>query len=304
MYECLFREISPEFKGNQQQDAHELLKCVLMNIDEASNELNTSRSKLKLCIGNRFRENNLQVLVQNLDSNAKKLQANVSMFQANNTAACNVDLKKNASILCDLKRELQEVEDMSFRVTERRNMLTSDVLRAEECSLYRDMKRQKYSQKTLSSDLRECICDGGDHILIDDGDDEEISFRVADNQFSGSQVSLICLNELLRGKQQQEILQNCHIQLHRLDSPLGMRHANFATGAISNLVTELFQGMMSLKTKCLNCLKETERKEEFQDISLPIRKPTAAVDRSNKSNADGDNKNKRGLYYDQTFCSQ
>lgn len=274
-------EISPEFKGNQQQDAHELLKCVLMNIDEASNELNTSRSKLKLCIGNRSRESNLQEMVKNLDSNSEKLQTNALLFEANNHAACDVDLKNSSSVLCDdLKNELQEDEETGFRATDGCNLLTSDVLSGEKWTLYRGMKR-KYGQFDCESD---------DHLRVD----EEISMKLKPSRVAdtGSQVSFIRLSPLSKSQLQQQIVQNCCIHLHRFDSPLGMHDANFATQAMSNLVTEMFQGMMSLKTKCLNCMKETERKEEFQDISLPIRKPTA-VDSSNNSNAYSGDKSKR-----------
>lgn len=292
MYEHLFREISPEFKGNQQQDAHELLKCVLMNIDEASNELNTYRSKLKLCIGNRSRESTLQGMVKN----AKELQENVLLFEANNHATSDVDLKSNSSVLCDdLKNDQQGDGDMSFRATDRCNLSTSDILRGEKRTLYRGMKR-KYGQETRNLDLSQFGCDSEDHLLVDEDISMKLEpFRVADNQFPGSQVSLICLSPSVKSPVQRQMVQNCEIQLHRLDSPLGMRHANFATQAVSNLVTELFQGMMSLKTKCLNCLKETERKEEFEDISLPIRKPTV-VHSNNNSNGDANSKNQRGLY--------
>uniref|UniRef100_A0ACB8F3X3 Uncharacterized protein n=1 Tax=Sphaerodactylus townsendi TaxID=933632 RepID=A0ACB8F3X3_9SAUR len=46
----------------------------------------------------------------------------------------------------------------------------------------------------------------------------------------------------------------------------GTELANF------NLVEKLFQGQLVLRTRCLECERFTERREDFQDISVPVQK--------------------------------
>lgn len=42
--------------------------------------------------------------------------------------------------------------------------------------------------------------------------------------------------------------------------------------AVFNLVERLFQGQLVLRTRCLECECFTERREDFQDISVPVQK--------------------------------
>lgn len=37
-----------------------------------------------------------------------------------------------------------------------------------------------------------------------------------------------------------------------------------------DLMTRLFQGQLVLRTRCLECESFTERREDFQDISVPV----------------------------------
>lgn len=52
-----------------------------------------------------------------------------------------------------------------------------------------------------------------------------------------------------------------------LNSPIffiGTEHIGF------ELVEKLFQGQLVLRTRCLECESLTERREDFQDISVPV----------------------------------
>jgi len=40
--------------------------------------------------------------------------------------------------------------------------------------------------------------------------------------------------------------------------------------AVFELVDKLFQGQLVLRTRCLECECFTERREDFQDISVPV----------------------------------
>lgn len=42
--------------------------------------------------------------------------------------------------------------------------------------------------------------------------------------------------------------------------------------AVSDLVERLFQGQLVLRTRCLECECFTERREDFQDISVPVQR--------------------------------
>lgn len=37
-----------------------------------------------------------------------------------------------------------------------------------------------------------------------------------------------------------------------------------------DLMTRLFQGQLVLRTRCLECESFTERREDFQDVSVPV----------------------------------
>ena len=61
-------------------------------------------------------------------------------------------------------------------------------------------------------------------------------------------------------------------------SPEKSVSARFATTCLArqraqrfNIIEKLFQGTMMMKTKCLECERCTERKENFQDVSVPLK---------------------------------
>lgn len=50
------------------------------------------------------------------------------------------------------------------------------------------------------------------------------------------------------------------------------------------LVEKLFQGQLVLRTRCLECESLTERREDFQDISVPVQEDELSkVDESSES---------------------
>ncbi|KAM6456344.1 ubiquitin carboxyl-terminal hydrolase 1 isoform 2-T3 [Liasis olivaceus] len=58
-----------------------------------------------------------------------------------------------------------------------------------------------------------------------------------------------------------------------MESTVGERIEHFNQElAIFNLVERLFQGQLVLRTRCLECECFTERREDFQDISVPVQK--------------------------------
>ena len=61
-------------------------------------------------------------------------------------------------------------------------------------------------------------------------------------------------------------------------SPEKSVSARFATTCLArqraqrfNIIEKLFQGTMMMRTKCLECERCTERKENFQDVSVPLK---------------------------------
>ncbi|XP_007421328.1 ubiquitin carboxyl-terminal hydrolase 1 isoform X2 [Python bivittatus] len=58
-----------------------------------------------------------------------------------------------------------------------------------------------------------------------------------------------------------------------MESTVGERIEHFNQElAVFNLVERLFQGQLVLRTRCLECECFTERREDFQDISVPVQK--------------------------------
>lgn len=100
--------------------------------------------------------------------------------------------------------------------------------------------------------------------------DDEISFRF-EAPSSLARPGVSCSEIPAQG------VHSARVSIPRLDSPRGLQLANISTGYASNMVTELFQGYMLLKTKCLSCGTESTRKEAFQEVSLPFRRRGEAV---------------------------
>lgn len=59
--------------------------------------------------------------------------------------------------------------------------------------------------------------------------------------------------------------------------------------AVFELVEKLFQGQLVLRTRCLECECFTERREDFQDISVPVQE-----DELSKSEESSESKYQKG----------
>lgn len=49
------------------------------------------------------------------------------------------------------------------------------------------------------------------------------------------------------------------------------------------MLKRLFQGQLVLQTRCLECECYTERREDFQDISVPVQEENNCPDTSSES---------------------
>lgn len=259
---CVFfhfdREINSDFQGNQPQDAHELLKCLLMIIDETTNKLNRSRSEIKRSIDDVAPIWISSPKVKRASADAEHLDLSV-LFGGDATPPWRNFRFDGISRSVDHS----EVVTSTYLEPERRRGMKGDCCLGVNFSGH--CVKASTGAETLTFSRKKCL----KKKLWGAGD--EIPFKV-EAPSSPTQPGVVLCSGTLQG-----VHHSVRVSIPRLDSPRGLRLANIGTGYASSMVTELFQGYMLLKTKCLSCGTESTRKEEFQEVSLPFRRRGEAV---------------------------
>lgn len=253
------REINSDFQGNQPQDAHELLKCLLMIIDETTNKLNRSRSEIRRSVGDAA-----PILISSPEVNGARAEAEPLRLSAllGGDAPSWRDFRVEYFYGISRPVDLSEVVTSTYLEPERRRRgVRGDRGLGVNFSGHRVKKSADAETQTLSR--KKCskkkLWSGGDGISVE-----------VQAPSSPDPPGILC-SETLRG------VHGARVLVPRLDTPRGLHSANIGTGYASSMVTELFQGYMLLKTKCLSCGTESTRKEEFQEVSLPFRRRSEAV---------------------------
>ncbi|XP_057641306.1 ubiquitin carboxyl-terminal hydrolase 1 [Chionomys nivalis] len=275
------RELNPMYEGYLQHDAQEVLQCILGNIQETcqllkkdevkslpalstkveekshqkeelrgvnSMEIDTMRNledfKEKLPKGNWKRRcdsesGNIKKKVK-LSKESQSLEENQRQTRSKRKAAGDT-LEASPNIVPTCVSESESVRPSQKKSKVKINWLKSTTkqpsILSKFCSLGKitTNQRSKGQSKENESDLEE---DPGKH----EGDSTANGGTLDSPGSSGTPVAASDVKPINKGAEQ-----------------IGFE-----------LVEKLFQGQLVLRTRCLECESLTERREDFQDISVPV----------------------------------
>ncbi|KAM7097904.1 ubiquitin carboxyl-terminal hydrolase 1 [Molossus nigricans] len=274
------RELNPMYEGYLQHDAQEVLQCILGNIQETCQLLKKEEVKNVAELSNKVEEkphqkeeisgvNSIEMDNMRHSEDYKEKLPKGNGKRKSDTEFGNVKKKIKAS------KEHQSLEE-NQRQTRSKRKVTGDTLEvppkivakyiSENENIRPSQKKSKVKINWLKSTTKQ------PSILS-----KFCSLGKMTNQGSKGQ-SKENENDLEEdsGKYENDnIINGC-----RLESPGNnikpingneVKPINKGTEQIGfELVEKLFQGQLVLRTRCLECESLTERREDFQDISVPV----------------------------------
>ncbi|XP_063115725.1 ubiquitin carboxyl-terminal hydrolase 1 isoform X2 [Cavia porcellus] len=255
------RELNPMYEGYLQHDAQEVLQCILGNIQETCQLLKKE--------------------VKNVAELPPKVEEPHPKEEASVMNRMDVDSVKNSE---DHKEKPPKGNGKRKSDTEFGNMKKKAKVAKEHQSLDEN-QRQTRSKRRASGDVLE----GTPQVTPECASEcqgaraSQKKSRVKINWLKSatkqpSILSKFCSLGKLRANQGPK--GQCKEEEHDLDrslergGPASVDEADpLSRGAEQigfELVEKLFQGQLVLRTRCLECESLTERREDFQDISVPV----------------------------------
>ncbi|XP_005074378.2 ubiquitin carboxyl-terminal hydrolase 1 [Mesocricetus auratus] len=274
------RELNPMYEGYLQHDAQEVLQCILGNIQETCQLLKKEEVKTFAEVSTKVEEKPYQKEeISGVNSteteSGKDLEDSKEKLPKGNWKRKSDSESGNMKKKVKLSKDSQALEE-NQRQTRSKRKATGDTLEispkiiptcvSENESARPSQKKSKVKINWLKSATKQPsilskFCSLG---------------KITTNQRSrGQPRENECGLEEDLGKHQSDPTANGGI----LESPGGVAPANVSEVKPINkgaehigfeLVEKLFQGQLVLRTRCLECESLTERREDFQDISVPV----------------------------------
>ncbi|XP_006879910.1 PREDICTED: ubiquitin carboxyl-terminal hydrolase 1, partial [Elephantulus edwardii] len=277
------RELNPMYEGYLQHDAQEVLQCILGNIQETCQLLKKEEVKNMTELSTEVEEKPHQKEDSN-DSNIIQMdnmrhcEEYKEKIPKGNTKRKSETEFSNIKKKAKLSKEYQSVED-NQRQTRSKRKATSDMLEipakisskntCENESAKPSQKKSRVKINWLKSATKQPsilskFCSLG---------------KIATNQGSKGQFKE-SEDDLEEDVEKCENDNTLKVNGCGLDSPgSNVKPINVNEDKAINkgveqigfdLVEKLFQGQLVLRTRCLECESLTERRENFQDISVPV----------------------------------
>lgn len=275
------RELNPMYEGYLQHDAQEVLQCILGNIQETCQLLKKDEVKSLPELSTKVEEKSHQkeeirgVNSMEIDSMRNLEDFKEKLPKGNWKRKCDSE-SGNMKKKVKLSKESQSLEE-NQRQTRSKRKATGDTLEAspniipkcvsENESVRPSQKKSKVKINWLKSTTKQPsilskFCSLG---------------KITTNQRSKGQSKE---NESDLEEDPGKHEGDCTANGGALDSP-GSSGTPVAASDVKpinkgveqigfELVEKLFQGQLVLRTRCLECESLTERREDFQDISVPV----------------------------------
>uniref|UniRef100_A0A8C5PII7 Ubiquitin carboxyl-terminal hydrolase n=1 Tax=Leptobrachium leishanense TaxID=445787 RepID=A0A8C5PII7_9ANUR len=261
------RELNPMYEGYLQHDAQEVLQCILGNIQDACQALKKEQPK------------NLQVpdVKQAQDLKDHKHDGGETDPAAQNTVS---DGTKSAAEI-EPNENGKRKSDNEVGNAKKKTKLTKE-LPAEDQRLTRSKRK---SQEKTDQPANAAQKPRSESIPTNTSQKKsKLGLNWLRSSKQPSILSKFCsLSKHGSTTAKPETESGSKSQRHDQSSESGQKnaeqadHAEVATGTTSQnesteyeLVEKLFQGQLVLRTRCLECESYTERREDFQDISVPV----------------------------------
>uniref|UniRef100_A0A8D0DY15 Ubiquitin carboxyl-terminal hydrolase n=1 Tax=Salvator merianae TaxID=96440 RepID=A0A8D0DY15_SALMN len=276
------RELNPMYEGYLQHDAQEVLQCILGHIQETCQLL---KEKLK--------HKSLEAAAVELENSNNNCESLVVLENASCVLDCqaSIDCKDktngstkrksdmqdgNESKKSKVLKEKNDIEENQRQTRSKRKALEEKLENQTEAALkhYTENENSKPTYKksrlrfnwlktpSKQPSILSKFCRLGKVTTIT-GSRDPIK-EVDDGEFT--EGSLKCENHT-QVKEEHNDLISIECSLEK-----GLEKQFNKDLAIFELVEQLFQGQLVLRTRCLECECFTERREDFQDISVPVQK--------------------------------
>uniref|UniRef100_A0A8C6XS23 Ubiquitin carboxyl-terminal hydrolase n=1 Tax=Naja naja TaxID=35670 RepID=A0A8C6XS23_NAJNA len=275
------RELNPMYEGYLQHDAQEVLQCILGHIQGTCQLLKEELRQKSL------EEPAVQLKKKsNLDANGTSFEEDDSVLQSQTIKNYESKTKENAkrkNVMeggnekkkSKVSKEKNGIEENLRQTRSKRKVLEEKVENETEATIKQSVENESTKPVHKKSRLRL-------NWLKSSTDQPSILSKFC---------SLGKLKTNLVSKDTVKDINNCEFTESSLKyendskssgqccdssptkSTVGERIECFSQElAIFNLVERLFQGQLVLRTRCLECECFTERREDFQDISVPVQK--------------------------------
>uniref|UniRef100_A0A6B2FB54 Ubiquitin carboxyl-terminal hydrolase n=1 Tax=Bothriechis nubestris TaxID=1766655 RepID=A0A6B2FB54_9SAUR len=275
------RELNPMYEGYLQHDAQEVLQCILGHIQGTCQLLKEELRRKSL------EEPAIQMKKKsNLDANGTNFGEDDIVLQSQTIKNYETKTKENAKRKNVMEggnekkkskvfKEKNGVEENLRQTRSKRKALEEKVENQTEDTIKQSVENENTKPVHKKSRLRL-------NWLKSSNDQPSILSKFCSlgklktNLVSKDQVKDINNCELtdssLKCKNDSKSNREC-CDSSSMKITVGERTERFSQEfAIFNLVERLFQGQLVLRTRCLECECFTERREDFQDISVPVQK--------------------------------
>lgn len=274
------RELNPMYEGYLQHDAQEVLQCILGNIQETCQLLKKEEIKNLTELSSKVEEKSLQkeetggISSTETDS-MRNLEDLKEQLPKGNWKRKSDGESGNMKKKVKLSRESQPLEE-NQRQTRSKRKATGDTLEASPKIIPKcvsENESAKPSQKkskvkinwlkpaTKQPSILSKFCSLGKITTsqrskgqpkVNEGDLEDLEKDGRDNTVNGS-------GPTSPGSSVTPVDSSEAKSINKGAEQIGFE-----------LVEKLFQGQLVLRTRCLECESLTERREDFQDISVPV----------------------------------
>uniref|UniRef100_A0A3Q3W140 Ubiquitin carboxyl-terminal hydrolase n=1 Tax=Mola mola TaxID=94237 RepID=A0A3Q3W140_MOLML len=260
------RELNPMYEGYLQHDAQEVLQCILGYIQEACDTIRQEQELDKDNIAEVKTEDVVHLGSGSSVEESKTCteeEGQVSGKRKSDTEMGNAK-KKPKSVRTKKSDVEEEIRNKPLTRSKRRS--SSDIITGNTQDKERRGKAEDEAMKKLNKEQEQ----GGDS---ENGEKES---KEADGKKKKAKLSWLRPS----GKQPSIFSKFCSVgkiscttvknqskpeQENKLSEDQGQNETNAV-----DLMEHLFQGQLVLRTRCLECESFTERREDFQDISVPV----------------------------------
>ncbi|KAM9324126.1 LOW QUALITY PROTEIN: ubiquitin carboxyl-terminal hydrolase 1 [Gastrophryne carolinensis] len=255
------RELNPMYEGYLQHDAQEVLQCILGNVQEACQALTKEMKSLQVNDTSKETPSNAPSACEVLSafSEKQKEETNKAENSANENGKRKSDIEAgNAKKKTKLSKDLPPEEHRLTRSKRKSAMDKQDEKadsskHSESIASNTSHKKTRLSLNWLKSGKQPSIlskfCNLSKSNTSPKSPPSELQTLSVESEPERTEIEEL-VKEYMDSKQEEN------------------KGINKSTGF--DLVEKLFQGQLVLRTRCLECECFTERREDFQDISVPV----------------------------------
>lgn len=274
------RSMNSLFVSGQQQDSHELLRCLLAFIQEAVHQLNCCRTGLRAL------QNNDSPLVNGHGTSGTCDDKRTS---ATNDANIHNGFGKNAKSRAEKetrnKKKTEEVVNSGKQPRKRSKLQLNEGSNknVDQNHITTKNKSTKQSNSPQSFSRSETSGDSGSLKASVSSDASLSPQTLSNSEPTSSKGGRKASNSSLT---KSGIMSYFGAAL----KPRSLDEIALRTELISDFVESLCQGRMEQQTRCLECEQVTRSVEDFQDLALPVKRVAKSRVRRSSSDSEDDGK--------------